>query len=186
MKRRFIIYLLPLLALAGCKTTLTVTNRSDPKSFRGMSFIGSSDSRYEEIVIDVPEEVRDEDFDIEQTSIFADVYVDYLWIGELDTVNVQVEIYLGLESGEDNLADEEVNELLVQFEIEELTRHYPMRFDDPRLINRAIRQEKFYVKARIYVESSGVVAGTVKIDDVYFITHLSRDIGGLSSFFYLL
>jgi hypothetical protein len=186
MKRKIlIILLLPLLAIAGCKTTLMVTNQSDPKSFRGMPFLGSSDTKYEELVIEVPEEVSSEEFDIEDTSLFADAYVDYLWIGPGETVDVTVEIYLGLESGEANLGDDTKNELLTSFEISDISSRYPLRFDDPRLINIAIRQDKFFIKARVNVVSSGVVAGTVKIDDVYFITHLSRDIEGLGSFFYL-
>jgi len=174
------------LALAGCKTTFMVTNRSDPKDFAEMPFAGSSAELYGELVIDVPEEVSSEDFDIENTNLFAEVYMDSLWQGGEAEVRLTVTLYLGLESGESNLDDPEKNELLEELRITGINQKFDLEFKDPRLVRRAIRQEKFYIKALISVESTELVAGTVKIDNVYFITHLSRETNGLLSFFYLL
>ncbi len=184
--KRIIPALILILTLSGCRTTFMVTNRSDPKDFTEMPFAGTSAELYEELVIDVPGEVSSEDFDIENTSLFAEVYVDSLWLGQDAEAQLSVSLYLGLESGEGNLDDSERNELLEELRITDVNEKYKLEFKDPRLVRKAIRQDKFYIKALISVEATALVAGTVKIDNVYFITHLSRETNGLLSFFYLL
>lgn len=178
---------LALIITGGCKSTLTVTNRSDPQSFNDYYFSGISEEGFSQVEIEVPEEVSDEDFDIERTDIFTTAYLNSIFQGTVEDIDsLYVELYLGLEGGDENLDDPEINQILSRIEIQQLEKKYSLEFHDPRLMEKAIRQERFYIKARFIIRCEDVVSGILTINDIYFIAEISRETGGLSSLLFFL
>lgn len=181
--KRIILLLLSLALLAGCKSTLEVTNRSDPKDFPQIPFSGTSGSDYGEIVIDVPEEIGNDEFDITRVELFADIFADPLvTTGE---VEITVDFYIGLESGNINMDDPEINQYLVTVVITEEDQHHLVELVDPALVHRGIRQEAFYLKALIELQAENDVDGILHLDDNYFIAYLERETEGLFPVFYI-
>lgn len=187
MRRGFRAAALSLSALlmiwAGCRTTLMISNRPDPEDFPPFDFAGTSGSYYGEIVFDVPEEVREEEYDIERADIFCDVYADTLFVP--DRFTLEVDLYLGLESGGANIGDTDLNEYLATVEITAQDEHTLLKFDHPRLIEAALEREEFFLKGIVRLTSPTPAAGRVRIEGVYFEAYLSRDTSGLLPFFYL-
>ena len=168
---------------AGCRTTLMISNRPDPDDFPPFEFAGTTGSYYGEIAFDVPGEVREEEYDIERADIFCDVYADtILAAGDF---TLEVDLYLGLESGEADIGDTGLNEYLATVEIAARGEHSLLEFTHPRLIEAALDREEFFLKGILRLTSAAPVAGRVRIDGVYFNAYLSRDTSGLLPFFYL-
>ncbi len=181
--KRLILFVLAVALLAGCKSTLKITNRSDPKNFEPVSCAGVAGLYFGEKTIDVPEEVRSDDFDITRADLFADIFADTIW-SEGD-VTVIVSFYLGLESGNVDLDDSDINQLLVTVTITEQDQHNLVEMTDPALLRKAIKQEQFYLKAVIELQATGVTFSIIHLDDIYFVAYLERETKGLFPIFYM-
>ena len=181
--KRLILLIFSLSLLSGCKSTLEVTNRSDPRDFPPITFAGVSGDYYGEIVIEVPEEIRNDEFDIIRVDLFTDIFADTLYA--TDQVVITVDFYIGLESGNVDMGDPDINQYLVTVVITEQDQHNLVKLVDPALIHRGIKQEMFYLKARITLDAVAQVYGVLHIDDNYFFAYLERETEGLFPVFYL-
>ncbi len=173
----------PVVLWAGCRTTLMISNRPDPEDFPPFLFAGTSGSYYGEISFDVPEEAREQEYDVESAYIYCEVWADTIY-AEGEFV-LEVDLYLGLTGGEADLDDTGRNEYLTTVEITARDEHRYLKLSDPRLIGAALRREQFFVKGLVRLQSDGLAAGRVRIDRVYFDAYLSRDTSGLLPLLYL-
>lgn len=179
------VLLMILSQLPGCKSTMIITNRTDPLSFGTLEFIGSSFDAFSQIEVSVPEEIRKKEYQVKRIDIFVTASVDTLYSGSVQDIDtLRMEMYLGLESGSDNLDNPELNNMVEVLEISEVGRDYRMKFHNPRLAENAFRQESFYIKVRIKGRFSSVISGVQTLDNIYFIAEIVRDTGGLASLLY--
>ncbi len=176
MKKIILMLLVMTAVVAGCRTTLKINNKTDPQSFDPIILANTTTHYYKEISIDVPEEIRNDEFRITKVDIFADVYT-------INIVNpVYVRIYVGLEPGETNLDDPEINQVIAADTIGTNIEHHKIDVHSPRLVFKALKQETFYMKA--VVTSIGPTGGMAKVDNVYLNMWLERETSGLIPFFY--
>jgi hypothetical protein len=178
MKRLWII--LSVIALSGCVTVLKINNKTDPQNFDPIR-IGAAGTFYDEISVDVPSEIREEDFRVTRVDIAARAFVNEVTtLGEL---GFDVDLYISLDSGQGNLGDETRNQLLTSLSITEENVYYPMEVINPKLAHKAFKQKKFYLKT--VISSSSPTLGTVHIEDVFLNIWLERETKGLLPFFYM-
>jgi len=176
MKKLILMCLLVAFAISGCKTTLKINNKTDPQSFEPFVLGTSTTHYYKELSVDVPEEIRNDDFDVTRVDIYADVYT-------LNIVYpVHVRIYVGLEPGEDNIDDPKKNQLIADDTVGVNVEYHRFEIHSPKLIFKALKQETFYMKA--VLTSAGPTGGMVEIKNVYLNIWLERETSGLIPFFY--
>ncbi|MBN2069987.1 MAG: hypothetical protein JW814_00915 [Candidatus Krumholzibacteriota bacterium] len=181
--KRLAILVIVLVLLSGCKSTLEVTNRSDPQDFPPIPFSGLGGDYYGEIVIDVPEEVRNDEFDITRADLYADIFADTIYAsGDFE---ITVDFYIGLESGAEGIENAEINQYLTTVLITEQDQHNVVEIFNAELLHKGIKQEMFFLKALIEVETTEPVYGIIHLDDIYFIAYLERETEGLFPIFYL-
>ncbi|MBN2184512.1 MAG: hypothetical protein JW746_04215 [Candidatus Krumholzibacteriota bacterium] len=180
--KRLILLIFFLSLLSGCKSTLEVTNRSDPKDFLPIVFAAVTGEYYGELVIEVPEEIRNDEFDITRADLFADIFADPLVAA--GAVEISVDFYIGLESGNVEMNDPDINQYLVTVVITEEGQHNLVEIVDPSLLHRGMRQETFYLKALITLDAEEPVSGVLHLDNNYFIAYLERETEGLFQVFY--
>ena len=183
MVKRLILLIFTLTLLSACKSTLEITNRSDPKDFPSIEFLGVTGNYYGEIVMDVPEEIRNDEFDITRADLFADIFADTLWTTE--AVEITVDFYIGLESGNIDMDDPDINQYLITVVITEQDQHNLVEITDCALLRKGMKQEIFYLKARIALDAATSVYGVLHLDDNYFVAYLERETEGLFPIFYL-
>lgn len=175
MKKILILLLVPLV-IAGCKTTLKINNRTDPQSFDPFILATTANHYYKEISVDVPEEIRNDDFDITKIDIFADV----------STLNivypVYVRIYVSLEPGEANIDDTRKNQLIEADTIGTNIENHKVEVHSPRLAFVALKQKTFYMKA--VLDAAGPTGGIARVSNVYLNLWMERKTNGLIPFFY--
>ncbi len=181
--KRLILLIFSVAFLSGCKSTLEVTNRSDPKNFTPIPFSGVTGEYYAEIAMEVPEEVRNDEFDITRVDLFADIFADTLWA--TGAVELTIHFYIGLESGNTGMGDPDINQYLVTVTITEQDQHNLVEIIDPALLHKGIKQEMFYLKALIELDAAAPVYGILHLDDIYFFAYLERETEGLFPIFYL-
>ena len=174
--KKVLIFTFVLILVAGCKTTLKVNNRTDPKSFDPVFFGSTTTHYYRELTIDVPEEIRSDEFDVSRVDMFADIYA-------AEIINPAiVEIYVGLEPGESELSNREKNYLIARDTLTSVIKHRSVAVKSPRLVLEALKQERFYIKA--VINTGGSTVGMAKIENVYLDMWLERETNGLFPFFY--
>lgn len=179
-----------IILMAGCKSTLKVNNQSDPKDFEPVTLPGHgvTGQAFAELDFYVPDEISNEEFDIERANIFGDVFLETLFV-EGD-VEIEVDIYLGLESGSANLDDPDLNQYLASVTISGVGQHTPVAISDPSLLRQGLKNGAFYVKIVAEIITNPTVPGeeemgVLRINDIYFDAWLVRETGGLFPFFYL-
>jgi hypothetical protein len=175
---------------AGCNSTLKVNNQSDPKDFEPVIIPGHglTGEAFAELVFDVPDDISNEEFDIERANIFGDVFLDTLYV-EGD-VEIEVDIYLGLESGSADLDDPDLNQFIASVTISGVGQHHPVAITDPRLLRSGLANGAFYVKVVAEIITNPTIPGqaemgVLRIDDIYFDAWLVRETGGLFPLFYM-
>lgn len=174
----------------GCKSTLTVNNRSAPKDLKPVPLPGAgyTGSAFAELEYGVPEEVYSEEFDIARADIFADVFIEEFYV--TGDAEITVHIYLGLEPGEAGLDNPDVNRLLTTVTITESGEHHPVAISNPGLLREGLKQGRFYVKVNADILANPTSPadpqlGVLRITDIYFNAFLERETSGLFSFFYM-
>ena len=179
-----------IILMAGCKSTLKVNNQSDPKDFEPVILPGHgvTGQAFVELEFEVPDEISNEEFDIERANIFGDVFLDTLYV-EGD-VEIEVDIYLGLESGSANIDNPEYNQYIASVTISGVGQHNQVAVTDPILLRRGLKNGVFYVKivAEIITNPTSPSEdpmGVLRINDIYFDAWLVRETGGLFPFLYL-
>jgi len=174
--KKLLIILLALTIFAGCKTTLKINNKTDPQSIDSITLITLLNHYYNEVEIDVPEEIRGDDFEITRADMFADISASDL------NAPVFVELYIGLEGGEANISDESRNELIAADTVC-TGQVYHVAVKSPPLVLKALHQDRFYIKA--VVTSITPTGGHVNVDNIYLDIWLEKETNGLLPFFYL-
>ncbi len=169
--------------LAGCMTQLKLSNRPDPENFQPILFAGTTGEHYGSLSFDSPDEMQDEEYEIVKIDIFATVFADTLYA--TSDYDLEVDLYLGLDDSPATLDDPSVSEYITTVRIEAQGKRYYIEANNPRLIHKAVRQDQFYLKGVVRLTSTEIVAGRIRIDDVYFEAWLERDTSGLIPFLYL-
>ena len=182
-KRMILAALAALLLLAGCRTQLMLSNRPDPENFQPILFAGTTGQHFGSLAFDSPAEMQDEEYEIVKIDIFATVFADTLYF--TSSFDLEVDLYLGLDDSPATIDDPAVSEYLTTVRIEAQGERYMIEANNPRLIHKAVRQDQFYLKGVVRLTSTEIVAGRVRIDDVYFEAWLERDTSGLIPFLYL-
>lgn len=171
------------LLLSGCNTELRLSNRPDPENFQPIIFAGTTGEHYGSLSFDSPDEMQDEEYEIVKIDFYATVFADTLYA--TSEYDLEVDLYLGLDDSPATIDDPDVSEFLATVRIEAQGVRYYIEAHDPKLINEAVRQEEFYLKGIVRISSTEIVAGRVRIDDVFFEAWLERDTSGLIPFLYL-
>ncbi|OQX83884.1 MAG: hypothetical protein B6D63_05500 [Candidatus Latescibacteria bacterium 4484_7] len=174
--KKLLIILLALAIFAGCKTTLKINNKTDPQSIDSIVLVTPLSHYYNEVEIDVPEEIRGDDYDVTRADMFADITASEL------TSPVFVRLFVGLESGEANIDDATRNELVAADTID-VGEVFHVAVKSPPLVLKALNQDRFYIKA--VVTTAGPTAGYVNVDNIYLDIWLEKETSGLFPFFYL-
>ena len=182
-KRMIQAALAALLLLAGCRTQMTLSNRPDPENFQPILFAGTTGQHYGSLSFDSPDEMQDEEYDIVKVDLFATVFADTLYA--TSDYDLEVDLYLGLDDSPATIEDPDISEYIATVRIEAQGERYMIESHNPRLIHQAVRQEEFYLKGVVRLNSTEIVAGRIRIDDVYFEAWLERDTSGLIPFLYL-
>ncbi len=179
-----------IILVAGCKSTLKVNNQSDPKDFKPVILPGHgiTGEAFAQLDFEVPDEISNEEFDIERANIFGDVFLDTLYV-EGD-VEIEVDIYIGLESGSANLDDPALNQYVASVTISGVGQHNQIAITDPGLLSQGLANGVFYVKIVAEIISNPTapgdeVMGVLMMNDIYFDAWLVRETGGLFPFLYL-
>ena len=170
------------LLAAGCRTQLMLSSRPDPKDFQPFIFAGTSGQHFGTLAFDSPAEMQDEEYEIVKIDIFATVFADTIYA--TSDYDLEVDLYLGLDDSPATLDDPSVSEYITTVRIEAQGERYLIEAHNPRLIDLAVRQEEFFLKAVVRLNSEELVAGRVRIVDVYFEAWLERDTSGLIPFLY--
>lgn len=188
--KRIIILISVVLLIAGCKSSLKVSNRSDPKDFTPVVLPGGglTGKAFAELSFEVPEEVSNEEFLIARADIFADVYIDTLFTeGDVEIV---VDFYLGLEPGPADLSDPAVNEFLATVTLTGQDQHNRIELLNPLFLRKGLEQGEFHVKIDADIitnpsSQSDPELGILRVDDIYFNAYLERETEGLFPIFYI-
>ncbi len=170
------------LLAAGCRTQLMLSNRPDLENFQPFEFAGTSEQHFGTLSFDSPAEMQDEEYEIVRIDIFATVFADTIYA--TSDYDLEVGFYLGLDDSPATLGDPSVSECIATVRIEAQGERYLIESHNLRLIQKAVRQEQFYLKGVVRLESQEFVAGRVRIDNVYFKAYLERDTSGLIPFLY--
>ncbi|MCK4235838.1 MAG: hypothetical protein KAX38_01885 [Candidatus Krumholzibacteria bacterium] len=180
MKRLMVIFI-TICLMSGCQTVLKINNKSDPESFGLIPLDAGDRYFFREIRVEVPGEIRDDDFKLTRVDIHADVYADTIYsVGE---VRFDIELYMGLESGEDDLDDPSKNELLASAVINEQGEHRSIEVGNSNLARRAMHREVFFYKT--VIRTASPTYALMRVDNVYLDIWLERQTKGLFPFFYL-
>ncbi len=171
------------LVCSGCRTQLTLSNRPDPGSFQPIIFAGTTGQHFGSLSFDLPGEMQDEEYEIVKIDIFATVFADTIY--STSDYDLEVDLYLGLDDSPATLDDPAVSEYITTVRIEAQGERYLIESHNPRLIHQAVRQKGFFLKGVVRLTSPEIVAGRIRIDDVYFEALLERDTSGLIPFLYL-
>jgi hypothetical protein len=171
------------LLLAGCNTQLRLSNRPDPENFQPIFFAGTTGEHYGSLSFDSPDEMQDEEYEIVKIDFYATVFADTLYA--TTDYDLEVDLYLGLDDSPATIDDPDISEFLATVRIDAQGVRYFIEAHDPELIDKAVRQKEFYLKGIVRISSTEIVAGRVRIDDVYFEAWLERDTSGLIPFLYL-
>lgn len=179
LRRYTVVFLLVLLAaLAGCKSIIEINNSTDPEDFDPFEIEPTGTNFYDEISIDVPDDIQKDDYEITDVDIFADVVAD-----SLAGATLAVKLYVGLKPGETNLANTAINELIATAELIEQGKVIKISVRNSKLIFKAFDQETFWMKAT--VEWNIPTTATVRVKNVYVDMTVERETGGLLPIFYL-
>ncbi|MFO7916088.1 MAG: hypothetical protein R6U43_10420 [Candidatus Krumholzibacteriales bacterium] len=177
-KRITMVFLLiPVLAFSGCRSIVRINNRTDPKNFDQIVLITGSDTYYDEISVNVPDELRKEDYEITRVEIFGDVSAQSLG------ATLVVDLYIGLEPGSANLDDSSVNEVIASAVLTPEDRDVEIRSVNSDLIYKALDHETFWMKATIDYQVSSLTI--IDIKNLYMDIQLERETGGLFPILYL-
>lgn len=184
MKTNEIKTLLAALSLAllagGCVTALTINTKDDPQELEPLVLGSDEIYKFEELEIDVPDEIADEDYTVTRVDIFADIRVEYI-AGPLDA-----RLYIGLGGGDTDLDDPARNVKVGDERVSQPGERFRIVVKSPALVLRALKQESFWVKAVIETDSPLGSATVVVIENVYLDIRLERETKGLLPFFYIL
>lgn len=185
--KRLAVLLLAVSLASGCKSTLRVNNQSDPKDFApiylpGWGYTGSA---FAELAYSVPEELSNEEFDIVRVDIFGDVFVEE--IVAAGSLEIAIDIYIGLEPGEENLDDPEINAFLTTVTITGPGERHLVEISNPRLLKEGLRRGGFYIKVDAEIIANPTTGsdprlGVLRITDIYFNAFLERETSGLLAF----
>ena len=159
-----------------------ISSSPDPQAFPPFEFAGMSGRYFGELSFDVPVKVREEQYDIVRVDIFAAIRADTLVTS--GSFVLEVDLYLGLESGDRYFDDPARVEYLTTVAIVAQGEVHHVRVRDPRLIEAALQREAFYLKGVLRLSSTAPTAGRVTIDGVYFDAYLERDTSGLVPLLY--
>ena len=185
--KRLAVLLLAVSLAYGCKSTLRVNNQSDPKDFAPIDLPGGgyTGPAYAELAYSVPEELSNEEFDIVRVDIFGDVLVEEIAVaGEME---IEIDIYIGLEPGGEALDDTEINTFLTTITISDPGERHPVEISNPRLLEKGLRQGGFFIKVEAEIISNPTTGsdprlGILHINGIYFNAFLERETSGLLSF----
>ena len=170
-----------LVALAGCKSVIEIDNSTDPESFNTMVLFpsGGSQTYYDEISIDVPEDLRNDDYEITDVKIFADAVADTLAQG----VSLELRLYVGLQPGQVNMSNTAINEMIDSAELTEQGNIIKIAVTDSELIYVALKQERFWMK--VVVEYNVADLTVMSVKNAYVSLKIERETGGLLPISYL-
>ena len=170
-----------LFALAGCKSVIEIDNSTDPEDFNLIVLVpsGGSHTYYDEIAIDVPEDIRDEDYEITDVKIFADAVATTMAQG----VTLHVKLYIGLQPGQAALSDTTINEMIDSAELTEEGKVIKISVTDSELIYVALKQETFWMK--VTVEYDVAELTVMSVNNAYVSLKIERETGGLLPITYL-
>ena len=172
-----------LLLFSGCNTQMRLSNRPDPENFQPILFAGTTGEHFGSLSFDSPGEMQDEEYEIVKIDFYATVFADTLYF--TSDYDLEVDLYLGLDDSPATIDDPDVSEYIATVRIEAQGERYFIEAHDPKLIHEAVRQKQFFLKGVVRLTSTEIVAGRVRIDDVYFEAWLERDTSGLIPFLYL-
>ncbi|MCU0638522.1 MAG: hypothetical protein MUF59_01415 [Candidatus Krumholzibacteria bacterium] len=185
--KRLAVLLLAVSLASGCKSTLRVNNQSDPKDFAPIDLPGGgyTGSAFAELEYSVPEELSNEEFDIVRVDIFGDVFVEE--IAAAGEMEIEIDIYLGLEAGEEDLDDPEINTFLTTITISDPDERHHVEISNPRLLEKGLRQGRFFIKVEAEIITNPTTGsdprlGVLRITDIYFNAFLERETSGLLAF----
>ncbi|MBD3178869.1 MAG: hypothetical protein GF417_04295 [Candidatus Latescibacteria bacterium] len=177
-KRIILVSLLVMvLALSGCKSVITINNRTDPENFDQIILAAGADTYYDEVSVDVPDDIRKDDYEITNVDIFGDVLATEI------EVALEVKLYIGLEPGNLNLDDSSINEGVASASLSPASTQVKIEVRNSDLIFDAFDQETFWVKVTIDYDVPSLTVVDVK--NVYVDMQLERETGGLFPIFYL-
>ena len=172
-----VLIIIPVLVLFGCRSVITINNRTDPENFDRITLNMGSDTYYDEVTVDVPDDIRKEDYEITNVDIFADVSALEL------EVTLVVKLYVGLEPGNVNLDNSSINEVIASATLTPESKQVKVEVRHSDLIYDAFDQEQFWMKVTIdYDVPSQTV---IDVNNVYVDMQLERETGGLFPIFYL-
>ncbi len=175
--RRFMIPVCIALAAAGCTTVIIVSTRGNPEDFDPIVLATVQSYYFDEVEVEVPDEIRNDDFEVVRVDLFASVRVQYI------LHPIEVDLYIGLEPGDGNLSDPDLNVRIYSTRVETAGEHHLVAIRSPGIALRAMRQERFYIKT--VIETGEPTVGVVNVTDVYLDIRLERETKGLFPFFYL-
>ena len=170
-----------LVALAGCKSVIEINNSTDPEDFNTMvlSPSGGSQIYYDEIYIDVPEDIRNDDYEITDVKIFADAVADTMKQG----ADLELELYIGLQPGNVNMSNPAINEMIDSAVLTEQGNIIKISVTDSKLIYVALKQERFWMKVVVKYTVADLTVMSVK--NAYVSLKIERETGGLLPISYL-
>jgi hypothetical protein len=165
------------LVLAGCESVVTINNRTDPKDFEQITLEPGHGTYYDELAVDVPDDIRKDDYEITDVDIFADV-------SALDLqVTLVVKLYVALQPGQGNLGDSSINEVIASAELTPESNQVKVEVRHSDLIYDAFDQATFWMKVTIDYDVPSQTA--VDVEDIYVEMQMERETGGLFPLFYL-
>ena len=176
MKRFLFIFLLAFVVF-GCKTVIEISTRGEPENFDPIVLTTDMTYYYSEVEVDVPADIRDEEWEVTRVNMFGNVTAQYI------DHPVDVELYIGLVSGDANLDNPVLNSRIASEHISQPATAYNVEVRSPPLALTAMKQDHFFIKAVITAATPTV--GIVRVGDVYLDVTLERDSSGLIPFFYL-
>ena len=170
-----------LVALAGCKSVIEINNSTDPENFNTMVLFPSSGTQtyYQEIYIDVPEDIRNDDYEITDVKIFADAVADTMVQG----VTLNLKLYIGLQPGQADLSNPAINEMIDSAVLTEQGNIIKIAVTDSKLIYPALKQERFWMKVVVEYDVADLTVMSVK--NAYVSLKIERETGGLLPISYL-
>ena len=176
MKRLLLVFIIALI-FVGCKTPIRINNSDDPQELDPITLTLGEDRYFKEKEIESPEEVQEDDWDIENVDIFAEVW------GEGFAADITADLYIATESGDRNLSDPAKNQLIFHAVLPVGGDPLHIEVRNPSLARKALKGDVFYFKG--VVTTAAPSTGTVHIGKMYLDILLERDTEGLFSIFYL-
>lgn len=176
MKRLLFVFLLSI-AFYGCTTVIEISTKGEPENFDPIVLTTDMTYYFSEVEVDVPADIRDEEWEVTRVDMFGNVTAQYI------DHPVDVELYIGLESGNANLDNPILNSRIAHEYISQPATAYNVEVRSPPLALAAMKQDRFFIKAVITTATPTV--GIVRVGNVYLDVTLERDSSGLFPFFYL-